>query len=431
MNKKIFWLFLLLLPAMSQAQFKNLVNKAKAKIDQRIDSKVAREMDKKLDEMEGKPSYISQSAATNNQQTSIQQINSEKKETVRGYSKFDFVPGEKILYAEDFSQDAIGELPLTWNSSGKGEVMTLNNQQGQWLRIFQNTTYLTGNKTVLDENYTIEFDLMFFFDPKVKGYILPGWSFGLFSSGDKETTDNSFLKERPRSDTNSIEMKFGFSSSDLAEVESKKENGTTFKSDIMAIGAPMANFNKLVHYSVQVQKSRLRVWVNAQKIFDIPRAINTDSKLNGIFFKMNSSNYKDDEIGLFLSNIKVATGLPDTRHKLIEEGKFSTTGILFDVNAATIKPESNGVLKEVADALKTNSGFKVKIIGHTDNDGDDAANLDLSKKRAEAVKQALVTDFGIDASLLETDGKGESQPVGDNKTKEGKAQNRRVEFVKM
>jgi OmpA-OmpF porin, OOP family len=431
MNKKIFWLFLLLLPAMSQAQFKNLVNKAKAKIDQRIDSKVAREMDKKLDEMEGKPSYISQSAATNNQQTSIQQINSEKKETVRGYSKFDFVPGEKILYAEDFSQDAIGELPLTWNSSGKGEVMTLNNQQGQWLRIFQNTTYLTGNKTVLDENYTIEFDLMFFFDPKVKGYILPGWSFGLFSSGDKETTDNSFLKERPRSDTNSIEMKFGFSSSDLAEVESKKENGTTFKSDIMAIGAPMANFNKLVHYSVQVQKSRLRVWVNAQKIFDIPRAINTDSKLNGIFFKMNSSNYKDDEIGLFLSNIKVATGLPDTRHKLIEEGKFSTTGILFDVNAATIKPESNGVLKEVADALKANSGFKVKIIGHTDNDGGDAANLDLSKKRAEAVKQALVTDFGIDASLLETDGKGESQPVGDNKTKEGKAQNRRVEFVKI
>lgn len=309
--------------------------------------------------------------------------------------------------------------------------MTLSNQEGQWLRIFQNNTYLTGNKTVLGENYTIEFDLMFFFDPKVKGYILPNWSFGLFASGDKETTDNSFLTERKRSDTNSTEIKFGFSNSDLAEVESKKENGTTFKSDIMSIGPPMANFNKIVHYSVQVQKSRLRAWVNDRKIFDIPRAINTDSKLNAIFFKMNSCNYKDEEIGLFLSNIKVATGLPDTRHKLIEEGKFSTTGILFDVNAATIKPESNGVLKEIADALKTNSGIRVKIIGHTDSDGSDAANLDLSKKRAEAVKQALVNDYSIDASVLETDGKGESQPVADNKTKEGKAQNRRVEFVKM
>lgn len=431
MNSKIFWLLLLLIPAISQAQFKNLVSKAKAKIDQRIDGKVDKEMDKKLDELEGKPAANSQSVANNNQSSSNPHEDLEKKEPVQGYSKFDFVPGDKILYAEDFSQDAIGELPLTWNSSGKGEVMTLSNQQGQWLRIFQNNTYLTGNKTALGENYTIEFDLMFFFDPKVKGYILPGWSFGLFASGDKETTDNSFLSERKRSDTNSTEIKFGFSNSDLSEVESKKENGTTFKSDIMAIGPPMANFNKVVHYSVQVQKSRLRVWINAQKIFDIPRAINTDSKLNAIFFKMNSCNYKDDEIGLFLSNIKVATGLPDARHKLIEEGKFSTTGILFDVNAATIRPESSGTLKEIADALKSNQGIKIKIIGHTDSDGSDAANLDLSKKRAEAVKQALMNDYGIDASAMETDGKGELQPVADNKTREGKAQNRRVEFVKL
>jgi outer membrane protein OmpA-like peptidoglycan-associated protein len=101
------------------------------------------------------------------------------------------------------------------------------------------------------------------------------------------------------------------------------------------------------------------------------------------------------------------------------------------VNAATIKPESAGVLKEIATILKSNAGIKVKIIGHTDSDGADAANLELSKKRSEAVKTALVRDWGVDASSLETDGKGESSPVGDNKTKEGKAQNRRVEFVKL
>jgi outer membrane protein OmpA-like peptidoglycan-associated protein len=103
---------------------------------------------------------------------------------------------------------------------------------------------------------------------------------------------------------------------------------------------------------------------------------------------------------------------------------------LFDVNAATIKPESAGVLKEVAGVLSQYKDIKVMIIGHTDSDGSDAANLTLSQKRAAAVKDALVTDYSIDASRIETDGKGESAPVADNKTKEGKAANRRVEFVK-
>ncbi|MEO5996639.1 MAG: OmpA family protein [Chitinophagaceae bacterium] len=153
--------------------------------------------------------------------------------------------------------------------------------------------------------------------------------------------------------------------------------------------------------------------------------------MNQVFFKMEGSSYNEDEIGLYVSSIKIATGLPDTRHKLVEDVKFSTTGILFDVNTATIKPESAGVLKEIAGVLKSNEGLKVKIIGHTDSDGTDNANLDLSKKRAEAVKASLVKDLDVEASIMETDGKGEGSPIGDNKTKEGKAQNRRVEFVKL
>ncbi len=199
----------------------------------------------------------------------------------------------------------------------------------------------------------------------------------------------------------------------------------------MELGDVLSGFNKIVHYSVQVQKTRFRLWIDDKKVFDIPRAMNVKDTMNQVYFQLEGSNYKEEEIGLFLSNIKIATGLPDTRHKLVEEGRFSTTGILFEVNAATIKPESNGVLKEVADAIKGNAGMRVKIIGHTDSDGSDAANLELSKKRAEAVREALVKDFSIDAAALETDGKGEAQPAGDNKTKEGKAQNRRVEFVKL
>ncbi len=134
---------------------------------------------------------------------------------------------------------------------------------------------------------------------------------------------------------------------------------------------------------------------------------------------------------MFLFNIRLAVGAPDTRSKLITEGKFVTTGITFEVNSANIKPESYGVLKDIAETLKENASVKVKIIGHTDSDGEDAANLTLSKKRAESVKDNLVSEFGIDKSRLETDGKGETLPAAPNATPEGKANNRRVEFIKM
>ena len=80
--------------------------------------------------------------------------------------------------------------------------------------------------------------------------------------------------------------------------------------------------------------------------------------------------------------------------------------------------------------LQENPTVQIEIIGHTDSDGDDSLNLALSKKRADAVKNALSQDFGIESSRMTTDGKGESVPVGDNQTPVGKAQNRRVEFIK-
>ena len=132
-----------------------------------------------------------------------------------------------------------------------------------------------------------------------------------------------------------------------------------------------------------------------------------------------------------MTNVKLEIGAPDTRNKLMTEGKVSTTGILFDVNSANIKAESYGRLKQIAQVLQDNVAVKIKIVGHTDSDGDDATNLSLSKQRADAVKASLTKEFGIDESRMQTDGKGESQPTSPNTSQEGKAQNRRVEFIKM
>ena len=73
----------------------------------------------------------------------------------------------------------------------------------------------------------------------------------------------------------------------------------------------------------------------------------------------------------------------------------------------------------------------MKIVGHTDADGKDADNLDLSKRRATSVKESLAKEFGIEESRMETDGKGESEPIDKNDTPAGKANNRRVEFIKI
>jgi outer membrane protein OmpA-like peptidoglycan-associated protein len=85
--------------------------------------------------------------------------------------------------------------------------------------------------------------------------------------------------------------------------------------------------------------------------------------------------------------------VPDTRHKLIEEGKFSTTGILFDFQSAVIKPESYGVIKDITNVLKENPTVKVKVVGHTSSDGDLNANMELSKQRAAAVKEMMIKDL--------------------------------------
>jgi len=133
----------------------------------------------------------------------------------------------------------------------------------------------------------------------------------------------------------------------------------------------------------------------------------------------------------YIANVRFAESTPDMRSKLINEGKFVTSGIYFNTGSDKIKPESFGILKEIAEVLKSSNDVRIKIVGHTDSDGGDESNLALSKERAQSVKNALTNSYGIEVSRIETDGKGETAPVAPNTSKEGKANNRRVEFIKL
>ncbi len=428
MTKRLFIIAILLAGSyFAQAQLNGIFNKVKNKTKDRVDRKVDNEIDKTLDKAEGKNTQPSVNETPSAKEPSA--AKPEEDNAIKSYSRFDFIPGDSIIYTEDFQQDEIGEFPLNWNTGGKGEVVTLNNYPGKWLRMYENSSYLTGNKKLFSENFTMEFDVIF--QMKNTGYTYPMFSFGFLASSEDSTTDNKFLDYPSRYQAGEVLFRLGAGNTTYTVIYAATNNRRIFTSDQQEFANLEKFYGKISHVAIQVQGSRFRIWVNGEKKYDLPKALATNYVFNQLYFKLSTSSYKDDELGFYLGNLTVATGKPDTRHKLVEEGKFSTTGILFDFQSAVIKPESYGVVKEIAGVLKDNGGLEVKVIGHTSNDGDDNANMELSKKRAAAVKDLLTSEFGIDASRIETEGKGETQPIADNKTKEGKAANRRVEFIKL
>lgn len=350
---------------------------------------------------------------------------------VETYSKYDFVPGDKVIYAEEFAGQNLGELPTGWNSNANGVLVSTNQPQGKWLQLNQGTYLSSNTRASFGKDYTIEFDVLLNVTPKT-GYYMPPLMVGVLGSGKSATTANDFLQSQIA--TNSFEFKFEpyEAQRSMFNLRSHRSNKTTFTSDRKPLPFYSATLRNVAHYAITVQGSRLRMWVNENKVIDVPMAVNTDMPMNQLYFKTeNTGGYNEGSYGYLISNIKIATGYPDTRNQLLTLGKYVTTGVLFDVNSDVIKPQSFGVLKEVAGILTENPTLKIKIVGHTDADGNAAANLTLSKKRAEAIKASLAGQFGIGADRITTNGMGATQPVGDNKTANGKAANRRVEFVKI
>ena len=344
------------------------------------------------------------------------------------YSKYDFVPGEKILVVEDFSQDAVGDFPAKWNTNSSGEVVTVDGQQGHWLMIKKKGKFVPDFVTNLPDNFTLQFDLIC--NEKFNYYSNALQLFLITGGNDKKIFEYSFMGMDKRSG-----IKVGFhpanagSNGGSAFIETFEDGEKVMNNEVSTTQFFAAKGKNKIKVSIWRQKQRARVYINEEKVFDMPRAFAAGKTFNTLMFEI-WSGMNNDEDRYLVNNITLAVGAPDTRNKLITEGKFVTTGILFDVNSDKIKPESYGVLKDISTVLKENPDVKVKIVGHTDADGKDADNMELSKRRAEAVKAILTSEFKIDESRMQTDGKGESQPVDKNDSPQGKANNRRVEFIK-
>jgi outer membrane protein OmpA-like peptidoglycan-associated protein len=336
------------------------------------------------------------------------------------YSKFDFVPGEKIVAMEDFTQDAIGDFPAKWNTNASGEIVTIAGQPGRWLKVTRAGVFTPEFVTDLPENVTVEFDMV----------VRPGFSVGFPLEVALAQLTNAKNIDDWESGSNTVTVTAfpgygGNTSQGISTIKSRVDSasGASNQTNTTQLTAD----GKVIHIAMWRQRQRVRVYMNQEKVWDLPRAVSATAKFNSLIFLVRGGCGNCE---YHVGNLRIATGAPDTRNKLIAEGKWVTHGILFDSGSDRVKGESYGSLKEIAGVLGESGDVKVQIVGHTDSDGDDAANLDLSKRRAAAVKALLVSEFKIDAGRLDVDGKGESQPIDKNDTPAGKANNRRVEFVK-
>ena len=334
------------------------------------------------------------------------------KQKLEAFTQYDFVAGDKILYYEDFAQDAIGDFPALWTTDGSGEVKTLNIAPGHWLHMNgQEAVYCYTKAIDFPTNFIMEFDIIpdenfddgiqlsFYADPE-----------------NKEFTDDLFPGEKG------------------IHIEIKAEGWETLGYDNVGdqdwlTGHSQTNpvVNEQVnHVVIWVQNRRVRIYHRGRKVLDMPTNIFANTKFTRFRFSGWNRN-----VSPFVSNLKITTASPDTRSKLLTDGKLVSYGIYFDSGKDVVKPESYGAIKEIAAVLKENPSVKIRIVGHTDSDGDDAKNLDLSKRRAASVKSYLVNQFQADGSNIEIDGKGEGSPLESNNTADGKAKNRRVEFIKL
>ena len=328
-------------------------------------------------------------------------------------SKYDFIPGEKVIFFDDFTSESVGDFPVQWNTNASGEIVTTSDFPGNWFQFTKGGYFIPEAKENFTDNFTIEFDFL-----PITNYTseyMVSLDFFLISGTLNDPNEGGAIPGKAgikiRTEYDVITW-VNYSEKD----EGYKDQGTS---------AFAFNTGEKYHVAFWVQKQRVRMYANETKVLDLPRGIRADYNYN--IFRIQTT----DEISPLISNFRIAAGLPDMRNKLITEGKLISYGITFDVNSDKIKSESFATIKEIAQVLKDNPTVKIKVIGHTDSDGDDKSNLDLSKRRAESVKNSLVKDFSIDETRIETDGKGESDPIAKNDSSINKAKNRRVEFIKL
>jgi outer membrane protein OmpA-like peptidoglycan-associated protein len=212
-----------------------------------------------------------------------------------------------------------------------------------------------------------------------------------------------------------------YSGTGIATFESLVRSGTQ---NIKSLQTEMRVLEKeFTPVRVFVDGGYVKVYVNEVRVANLPQGNLGRSEL----LRFDFSDVREQPI--FLRRIHIAETERSLYDRLLADGRVQTQGIYFDPGKYELKPESTPTLTEIADALRQDSQMNLLVEGHTDNTGESEKNYELSERRAQAVFDYLILNEKISPQRLQFGGMGDSKPVADNSTPEGRQQNRRVELV--
>lgn len=322
----------------------------------------------------------------------------------RSYSNYDFVPGDNVLFEDHFEDDQDGEFPAHWElEAGQGVLNKLGGKEsfslteGNYVIVHPRLK----TKTYLTDPFTVEFD----YYPMVGGS-----SYGI----------NVFLYY---TDKDGSEQRGQVGFNENGNVSTSGFPSNDFNADYPGGAGDDAYHNKWHHGALIYKNGQLKCYLDQYRVLVVP-------SLNVVPAAVAFGGIGDQQTPIVFNDVRVASGgQMNMIGRKFTESKIVTHGINFDVDKAVIRPESMGTLNMIVKVMNDNPGVKFEIGGHTDNTGTAAHNLTLSQQRADAVKTQLVS-MGIDVARLSTKGYGDTKPISDNNAPEGKANNRRVEFVK-
>jgi len=179
---------------------------------------------------------------------------------------------------------------------------------------------------------------------------------------------------------------------------------------------------------IMATQSTMKCYIDNERMANVPAV----ESFKPVDFGVYMDPWLDEPNNpMLIGTFRYAEGGKTLKQQLDEAGRIVTHGILFDSGSDKIKGESYKTLADIGALLTDNPALRLSIEGHTDSDGADDYNLTLSQKRSESVRTYLINNFKVDGSRLESKGWGESKPIDKNNTPEGKANNRRVELVKL
>ena len=397
--------FLLVSASTCYAGF-NILKKVQDKVERRVDHEIDQSIDQGLDEAEKAVKGEGDESAGEGSRSRTKTTESKGKmeggsssgagrQELKAWSKYDFVPGDEIIFMDDLKDEENGEFPSRWDlNTGNVEIAEYGDEKVinfATVKPCKIVPLMTQEGDYLPEKFTIEFDA--YFSEFCTGYDVMFWD---------------VVKQRPPKYipvvhvfANNVGVE-GFGSTNLAA----------------------RDYPYWEHVAISFNKRALKVYFGKQRMMNIP---NLRAEPMGLTIASRQCHQGNQAL---IKDIRIAKGSKKLYDRIVADGRFVTRGILFDVNKATIKPESMGVINKIVKMMKAHEDLRLRIEGHTDSDGAKGFNQELSEKRAKAVK-AILVESGIASSRLTTKGYGESKPVDSNSTPEGKANNRRVEFVKI